>query len=340
MTTIAGIWTPVFKAKLVSPPNQGTKKRCTKLVQWLSDGILEGVYTMSLGDLCDRLYAHSQKGMRKSNMRTVVKEHLGFVRTALTEIPGYATDLDAQRRYKEILDFQTHFLGADVRNNQKLRDKEKQALEDAGISADDFREMFAKCDELLTKAQTILDTVPNPSPDEMEAVTFAMVFGLLLHEPNVRLRPYSSVMLDGNTQDSNAVVVEKAEHGKVVLFFNDVKRSENVPIVLVVQYEPLRRLIHKYRWLCSGKRGHSYFFENKMGRPFPSFDAFGKFVNGQLRQAFGDGITSRLVRIIETIVDLDENRKFTVKDLEEHSYARNHRPLEAMKYDRTNRMEV
>lgn len=318
-------------------------RRAKKVLEYAKMGFLGDLHTLQdMGALAQRLYDHAQETNRqkKSSMPNIVSNHLGYIRSFIsTDIPGeYKDDQVRKGIYDRIRAYQDAFSqGKNHRKDGKLSTNEKKKLEQAEIDVDAFSQFFRKVTELLQWASTKVEE-PNVSPQELQRIQMVIVLGNLALESNVRLYPYALLKHDGRNLHDNTITFESFDRGKITLIFNIVK-STGVPIVRNVGDERLAMLMRKYYIRFRKNRyDHGYFFQTVNSRPIEP-DYLSKQLNEMLKDTFGISLTTRLVRVIETIVSMDENRKFSYRELEAMNYARNHSIDQGLLYDRTDRME-
>ncbi|KAI9004202.1 hypothetical protein BC832DRAFT_540321 [Gaertneriomyces semiglobifer] len=317
------------------------KKRAKYLLAILNEGLLDDLYNVNVQDLAKRLFDRTQdprKG-RNSTMENVVKSHLGYVRTLLsTDIPGFKDDEVRQQYVMKIRSYQDSF-APKHRKEGKFSNKEKEALDNAAVDIETFEKLFETVKTLTEDMLQMLQNNVSLDEEQLLNLQLVIILNLLLNEPNVRLSPYAKLKFDGNCLDDNIIVFEGHEMGKIVLIFNTVK-TVGVPIILSVSNEPLKKMMHAYfdRYRKDHK-DHGYLFQKKTKRPF-SADELQKGINQLLRKHFADGLTSRLIRVIETITSYEADKKFSYRELDMMSFARNHSIKEGHLYNRTERSNV
>jgi hypothetical protein len=179
----------------------------------------------------------------------------------------------------------------------------------------------------------------NPTAESRMIIQRYILLLYMLFEPNVRLTPLVNLKYFGNSLRDNIICLGKND--SVVCIFNRLKR-ENAPVVHVlseVTSPEYRRFFEMFR---QGKEDEEsgYFFTNAENERL-TVNWAQKQTNELLRTMFPSSrLTSRLLRILETMHSMEEESPMTHAELEAFSRARAHCIEESLKYNRCKRRRI
>ena len=320
-----------FSKEALEKKNSAAKRRHDMMKQLQGTDVV-GIITPAtfqketVGGIATRLieWKHSQGS--KAEVSTILKDDLGRIRTFLCK--DYKVP-NADHIEKMFIQYRDDLAGSDHRKKGEFSTKEKEV-----IGEKDLRFFFETIEADREEKAKILDQV-EVTPDERLQVMFAMVGSALCYE-NCRLTPLCTLKdAYGISHLDNLISVENHDLGKVTFIFNKMKRDTQAPVHHCLQ-DPLKTMFRRYyNRFRKSQEDHGFFFETVRKQPFTP-DYFQKRMNEYLRSLFPDNqITTRMVRIIETMLALENAEALTYEQYSYLAFLRGHGKNEADLYNRT-----